>query len=247
MYNFFVNVGLYFSLLKGVFVKFKKRKIYFNRILNEIEVLGLSSLFIVVIVSVFMGAVVTIQTGIQFDTPLLPIEYIGYVARESIVLEFAPTFISLILAGKIGSSIASEIGTMRVTEQIDALEVMGINAKSYIILPKIIACLLFFPVLVILSMLVGILGGLFAGSLTDLLSVQDFIQGLQMWPYPFHVFYALIKTIFFAFIISTVSSFFGFYAKGGALGVGKSSTKAVVVSCVVILIFNFLLTQIMLG
>ena len=186
MYNFFVTIGLYFALLKGVFVKVKKKRIYLFRIINEVEVLGLSSLFIVMIVSVFMGAVVTIQTGIQFETPLLPIEYIGYVARESIVLEFAPTFICLILAGKIGSSISSEIGTMRVTEQIDALEVMGVNAKSYIILPKVIACVFFFPVLVIISMLVGILGGLVAGSLTDLLSVQDFIQGLQMWPYPFH-------------------------------------------------------------
>jgi phospholipid/cholesterol/gamma-HCH transport system permease protein len=241
------NIGLYISLLNQVFKKPENKKVYVKRVIDEIISLGVNSLAIVSIISLFMGAVVAIQTGLQLSNPFIPKYLIGFATRESLILEFSPTMIALILAGKVGSSISSEIGTMRTSEQIDALEIMGVNSASFIIQPKIIASVLFFPFLVILSMVIGIIGGFLASKLGGLISDADFITGLHYAFVPFYILYAIIKTLFFAFIISTVSSFFGYYTKGGALEVGKSSTKAVVYSSVLILLLNFIITQIMLS
>ena len=240
------HIGRYFQMLYQVFSRPEKQAVYWKKIIYEMYQLGYNSLAIVAIISIFMGAVVAIQTGLQFDSPFIPKYLIGYATRESLILEFSPTMIALILAGKVGSSIASEIGTMRVTEQIDALEIMGINSQAFIIQPKIVAAVLFFPFLVIISMSIGMLGGYLAGVVGGLLSHNEFVYGLNYWFEPFHISYAMVKTLFFAFVISSVSAYFGYFTEGGALDVGKSSTKAVVYSSIVILIINFTLTQLML-
>jgi phospholipid/cholesterol/gamma-HCH transport system permease protein len=241
------NIGKYFSLLKQVFSKPENSRVYFKKVVAEMVNLGVNSLAIVSIISLFMGAVVTIQTGLQLSNPFIPKYLIGYATRESLILEFSPTMIALILAGKVGSSIASEIGTMRVSEQIDALEIMGINSSSFIIQPKIIASVFFFPFLVILSMGIGMFGGFLAATLGGIISKAEFLYGLSYWFEPYYIFYALVKTVFFAFAISSISSYFGYFTKGGALAVGKSSTKAVVYSSIVVLIINFIITQLMLS
>lgn len=193
-----------------------------------------------------MGSVVTMQTGHNMDSPLLPAYTLGFVSRSSIVLEFSPTIMSLILAGKVGSNIASEIGTMRTTEQIDALEIMGVNSLTYLVLPKMIGAMFFFPILIIISIGLGLLGGAFAVYITGFASLENYIFGLRAFFEPYDLFYALTKSVFFAFIITSVSSFYGYYTKGGSIDVGRSSTEAVVTSSIVILIVNLLLTQIML-
>ncbi|MEO9258316.1 MAG: ABC transporter permease [Crocinitomicaceae bacterium] len=240
------NIGKYFIMLRYVFSRPEKFKIYKNRIFDEIEIIGLNSIPIVSLLSVFMGAVITLQTAANMDTPLLPVETIGFITRQSTILEFSPTIISLILAGKIGSNIASEIGTMRVTEQIDALEIMGVNSLGYLVLPKIIASFLSFPILIIYSMMLSLVGGLLAGVQSGLCSQSDYVKGLRYYFHASDVTYGLVKTFFFAFLITTISSFYGYYVKGGALDVGASSTKAVVYSSIAILLTNFVLTQIML-
>jgi phospholipid/cholesterol/gamma-HCH transport system permease protein len=193
-----------------------------------------------------MGAVVTIQATLNLVNPLLPSYLIGLATRDSLILEFSPTMIALILAGKVGSNVASEIGSMRVTEQIDALEIMGVNSANFLILPKIIAAMFFFPVLVIISMGIGMFGG-WLGSISVDVTTADFLEGLKYEFIPFYVTYALTKTVVFAFIITTVSSYYGYFTKGGALEVGVSSTKAVVYSSIVVLIFNFILTKLLLA
>jgi len=241
------DLGAYLLLMRRVFFKPEKKHIYYSQILIEIEFLGLQSLGIVVFISLFMGAVVTIQTAFNIDSPLIPTYTIGYATRQSMILEFAPTIISLILAGKVGSRIASEIGTMRVTEQIDALEIMGINSASYLILPKIVAALIVNPVLIIFSMFVSIFGGYMVGIITGLVPSWEFIYGVQYQFQGYDVFYALIKTVVFAFIITSISGYFGYNTKGGALEVGQASTKAVVQSSVFIILFNLILTQLLLA
>lgn len=243
----FYHVGRYFMLTASVLQRPEKLSVYRRQILVEMDHLGLNSLGIVAIVSVFMGAVVTIQTAFNTDHPLLPAYAIGFATRQAIILEFSPTVISLILAGKVGSRIASEIGTMRVTEQIDALEIMGVNAASYLILPKIIACLIINPMLVVISMFLGIYGGWMASAITDVVPLNNFVYGIIFEFSGFDVFYAIIKTLVFAFIIATVSGYYGFYTKGGALEVGHSSTSAVVFSSINIILFNLILTQILLA
>jgi phospholipid/cholesterol/gamma-HCH transport system permease protein len=218
----------------------------FNKQLTlELEKIGLNSIGIVVFISFFVGGVVSIQTALNLQNPLLPKYLIGLASRDSLILEFSPTMISLILAGKVGSSIASEIGSMRVSEQIDALEIMGVNSASFLILPKIMASLFFFPFLVILSMSIGMIGA-WVGALSVNVTTSDFIYGLKYEFVPFYVTYSIIKTIVFAFIVSSVSSYFGYHAKGGAMAVGRSSTEAVVYSSIVILVFNFILTKLIL-
>jgi phospholipid/cholesterol/gamma-HCH transport system permease protein len=208
--------------------------------------LGVSSIGLVVLLSIFMGAVICLQTATNLDNPLVPMSLVGYATRESIILELAPTMLSLILAGKVGSSIASELGTMRVTEQIDALDIMGVNSASYLILPKLISALIFFPFLIIISMCLGIFGGYLVSAGTGILDLQDYMDGIHMEFKVFHIYYALIKTLFFAAIITTVSAYYGYTVRGGSLAVGKNSTKGVVGSSILILIFNYLLTQILL-
>jgi phospholipid/cholesterol/gamma-HCH transport system permease protein len=213
----------------------------------EMEKLGLASVGIVAIISVFMGAVLAIQMAFNIDTPLIPSYTIGYVTRQSVELEFAPTIISLILAGKVGSRIASEIGTMRVTEQIDALEIMGINPATFLILPKIVASMIINPFLIMMSMLLAVGGGWLAGIFTGLFPSAEYIYGIQSFFHLYDIFYALTKTVVFAFIIASVSAYNGYYTKGGALEVGEASTNGVVYSSIAIIFMNLILTQILLA
>jgi phospholipid/cholesterol/gamma-HCH transport system permease protein len=229
-----------------VFSRPQKGTIFWKQLFIEFDSLGLASIGIVVFISLFMGAVVAIQTAYNIDSPLIPMSMVGFTTRQSVILEFSPTVISLILAGKVGSRIASEIGTMRVTEQIDALEIMGVNSANYLIFPKITAAMLINPILIILSMWMGILGGWFAMIATGLVTTNDYIEGIRVDFEGFTIFYSLIKTIVFAYIISSVSGFFGYETRGGALEVGQASTQAVVVSSVLIILFNLVLTQLLL-
>ena len=240
------NLGSYLILMRTVLVRPDKGLIFRRQLVSEIQNLGLDSLGIVAIISIFMGAVVTIQTAYNIDSPLIPLTMIGFTARQSVILEFAPTIISLILAGKVGSRIASEIGTMRVTQQIDALEVMGINASNFLILPKILASVLFNPVLIVMSIGLSLFGGWLVAILTQLYTTYDYISGLRLNFDGFTVFYALIKTVVFAFIIASVSGYQGYRINGGALEVGQASTRAVVHSSISIIVFNLLLTQLLL-
>lgn len=240
------SIGKYVGMLKRVFSRPERFRVYYSRTLDEMITIGINSIGIVFILSFFIGAVIVIQTASNMDSPLLPKYTIGYITRSSTILEFSPTIISLILAGKVGSNIASEIGTMRVTEQIDALEIMGVNSLSYLVLPKILAAVLFFPFLIILSMGLSLIGGYAAIYFSELASVEEYIFGIRAFFKPSDITYALVKTGVFAFIITSVSSFFGYYTKGGALAVGKSSTEAVVWSSINILLANFVLTQLIL-
>ncbi len=242
----FFHIGRYFALIAKVLSRPEKGRIYIKQIFKEIDALGLNSLGIVIIISFFLGAVITIQTAYNFENPLIPLYLIGLTARDSMLLEFSSTIVGLILAGKVGSNVASEIGTMRVTEQIDALEIMGINSASYLILPKICGLVLFAPVLFITSNFVGIIGGWVAGVGTGAVTSYDFIYGLHYAFNPFYITYSFVKCLVFAFIIISVSAYQGYYTIGGALEVGKSSTKAVVYSSILILVFNLIITQIML-
>lgn len=240
------HIGRYFMLLGEVFSKPERLSVYWKRTVEEMDLLGVKSLGIVSLLSLFMGAVITIQTTTNIDSPLIPQYVVGFTVRQSTILEFSPTIISLILAGKVGSTIAAEIGSMRVREQIDALDIMGVNSAGYLILPKIIATALINPFLIIISMFLSIFGGWLAGTLTNIISSSDYITGVQYDFDPYIVTYALIKTVVFAVIIATVSAYHGYYTKGGTREVGISSTKAVVYSDVVILIVNYLLTQLLL-
>lgn len=220
---------------------------YYHQTMKELVSLGINSIFIVLIISVFMGAAITLQTAYNTDNPIYPRYLIGLGCRDSIILEFSSTVVALILAGKVGSHIASEIGTMRVTEQIDALEIMGVNSISYLILPKIVATVFFNPFLTLMSIASGIFGGWLSVVSTGILSSEDFIYGIQYAFIPYYITYSLIKTVVFAFIISSVSGFFGYNVSGGSLEVGKASTQAVVYSCIMILLFNIILTQLLLS
>lgn len=240
------NIGKYFGLMKQTFSQPEKFKIYKERVFDEIELIGLNSLPIVAVLSVFMGAVIALQTASNMDSPFLPEYTIGYITRSSMILEFSPTIISLILAGKVGSNVASEIGTMRVTEQIDALDIMGVNSSSYLVLPKIIAAVTTFPILITFSMALGLVGGYIAIVSSGLSSHETYIYGIRAFFEPGNIVYALGKTVCFAFIIVSVSSFYGYFTKGGALDVGKSSTQAVVWSSIVLLVTNFFITQMFL-
>ncbi|MDE5707081.1 MAG: ABC transporter permease [Alistipes sp.] len=240
------QIGRYTLLMGKVFSRPEKISIYRRRIVREMEALGLDSIGLTAIISVFIGAVITLQMSINLESPFIPQYLIGYATRETMILEFSSTVVALILAGKVGSSIASEIGTMRITEQIDALEIMGVNSASYLILPKIVATVFFFPFLAILSILIGIAGGYAISVLTGIMIPDDYIEGLLYDFRPYSIVYTLIKMAFFAFIITSISAFFGYYAKGNSLEVGTASTRAVVASSIVIMIFNLILTQILL-
>lgn len=241
------EIGRYFLLMRRVFSKPEKGSIYYKQIIREIDSLGINSIGIVIIISVFMGAVITLQSRYNTESSFIPAYLIGLTARDSMLLEFSSTIVGLILAGKVGSNIASEIGTMRITEQIDALDVMGVNSACYLILPKVIAAVLFNPLLTLLSMGVGVFGGWLACVFTGALPSADYIYGIQYLFVPFYITYSLIKTVVFAIIITTVPAYFGYNVKGGALEVGHTSTKGVVVSSILILLFNLILTQLLLA
>jgi len=244
--NYIASIGNYFLMVWEVFKKPTKWSIMKSLILKEIDELVFGSLGIIIFISFFIGGVVTIQTALNLNNPIIPRSLIGFATRQSVILEFAPTFTSIIMAGKVGSYITSSIGTMRVTEQIDALEVMGVNSLNYLVFPKIIAMLIY-PFAIAIAMYVGISGGWIAGVFGGFTTSSDFITGLKLDFIPFHVTYSFIKSLVFALVIATIPSFHGYYMKGGALEVGKASTTSFVWTSVVIIILNYLLTQLLLG
>lgn len=244
---FLTAIGQYIIFLKKIFSRLEGSKILFPKILDEINDLGMSSIGFVSFISVFVGAVVTLQVAYNMENPLLPTYLIGLASRDSLILEFSPTMISLVLAGKIGSHIASSIGTMRVTEQIDALEVMGINSASFLVFPKICATIFINPFLIILSIALGLVGGWLAGNITGICPTEEYLLGIKYEFIPFNMAYAIIKTVIFAFIITTVCAFFGYNIKGGALEVGQASTKGVVYTSIFIIICNYFITHLLLN
>jgi len=240
------NIGLYFLMVKNIFRKPTKWSVMKHLILKDIDDLIIDSLGIVAFISFFVGGVITIQTALNITSPLIPKYLVGFATRQSILLEFAPTFISIIMAGKVGSFIASSIGTMRVTEQIDALEVMGINSLNYLVFPKVIALMLY-PFAISIAIFLGILGGMAACVYGGFSTLEDYITGVQLDFIPFHMVYAFIKTFIFAFLLATIPSFYGYYMKGGSLEVGKASTTAFVWTSVMIILLNYMITQMLLS
>ncbi len=240
------HIGEYILMLRLVFIKPTKGKVMRKLIFKDIQDLIIGSLGIVAFLSFFVGGVVSIQTALNIENPLIPKNLVGFATRQSVILEFAPTFMSIILAGKVGSFITSSIGTMRVTEQIDALEVMGINSVNYLVFPKIISMLLL-PIVINFSMFLGILGGYAATIYGGFSSSADFIEGIQLDFRPYHVVYAFIKTLIFAMVLATIPSYHGYYMKGGALEVGKAATVAFVWTSVVIIVLNYFITQMLLA
>jgi phospholipid/cholesterol/gamma-HCH transport system permease protein len=244
--KFFFHVGRYFYMLHRVFGRPERLRIYLRQLFSEMDGLGVNSVGIVVIISLFIGGIMTIQFAYSMSNPIYPTTLVGLGTRDTLILEFSSTMLALIMAGKIGSNITSEIGSMKVTEQIDSLEVMGINSASYLILPKIIAVVFIFPFLFILSVFCGLLGGLFTGPLVGVISVTDYLDGIQYLFEPYYITFSLIKSLFFGFLVASVPAYFGYYVQGGALEVGKASTKAVVNTNILILLFDLILTRLLL-
>ena len=242
----FSDIGQYLIMLGGMISRPENAKMYWKEFIHQCAEIGIGSLGIVVIISIFMGAVSTVQTAYQLVSPLIPLSVIAQVVRDTVILEFAPTLVCIVLAGVVGSKIASELGNMRVSEQIDALEIMGINTKTYLVLPKIIAALVVIPMLVVIAGVLGIWGGRLAGSMTNIIPPATYDQGLLESFSEYNVIFALYKAYTFAFILSSIPAFFGYYVKGGALEIGRASTKAVVVSCIMILCADYLLAALLL-
>ncbi|MFD2573334.1 MlaE family ABC transporter permease [Spirosoma soli] len=240
------RLGSYFIFLGTLFRNREKLRVYLSLILNECTSIGVGSVFIVALVNSFIGAVTCVQTAYNLTNPFVPKSIISLIVRDSSILELAPTLTCIVLAGKVGSNIASELGTMRITEQIDALEVMGINSSSYLVLPKVIAAMLMVPLLVIMAAFLSILGGYIAGVLSGVVTQEEYISGLRLDYKPFGVTFALIKTVVFAFLVSTISAYQGYNVQGGALEVGNASTAAVTNSCIAIVAADFILTQVLL-
>ncbi|MES2545428.1 MAG: ABC transporter permease [Bacteroidota bacterium] len=239
------QIGKYFLMWREIFKKPTKWSVMRTLIFKEVDDLIIGSLGIVAFIAFFVGGVVAIQTALNLTNPLIPKNLIGFATRQSIILEFAPTFISVIMAGKMGSFITSSIGTMRVTEQIDALEVMGVNSLNYLVFPKLIALLLY-PFVIGIAMFLGIMGGYVASVYGGFGNSVDFIEGIQLEFVPFHIAYAFIKTFIFSLLLATIPSFHGYYMKGGALEVGKASTVSFVWTSVLIILVNYILTQLLL-
>lgn len=244
--NFFTEFGRYLLLMKGMFSRPENGKMYWKEFMHQCSEIGIGSLGIVVIISFFMGAVSALQTAYQLTSPVIPKSTIAQIVRDTVILEFAPTLVCIVLAGVVGSKIASELGNMRVSEQIDALEIMGINTKTYLVLPKILAALMMIPLLIVLSMGLGILGGRVAGTASGILAPNVYDRGLLESFVPFNVFFALIKGYTFSFIISSIPAYYGYHVQGGSLEIGRASTKAVVVSCVAILFADYILAALLL-
>jgi phospholipid/cholesterol/gamma-HCH transport system permease protein len=244
--NFITHLGRYTIMLKGMIAKPENAKVYWKEFMLQCNDIGIGSIGIVSIVSVFMGAVSAVQTAYQLTSPLIPKTTIAQVVRDTVILEFSPTLVCIVLAGVVGSRIASELGNMRVSEQIDALEIMGINTKTYLVMPKIASALLMIPLLVVISMLLGIIGGRLAGNASGILSNSTFDRGLMENFNTFNIWFALIKAYTFAFIISSIPAYYGYHVTGGALEIGRASTKAVVVSCIMILLADYALAALLL-
>ena len=240
------QIGEYVLLILQAFKKPDKGYVFRRQLMFDFQRLGTESIGIVAIISIFTGAIIAIQMAYNIDSPFIPKSTIGFSTRQMLVLEISPTIVSMILAGKVGSRIASEIGTMRISEQIDALRVMGINPANYLILPKITAAMIYNPILIIFSIFLGVIGGWIAGTVTGLVPSADYLLGIREWFDPFTITYALIKTVVFAFIITSVSAYKGYYVKGGSVEVGQASTDAVVASSILIIFFDLILTQLLL-
>jgi phospholipid/cholesterol/gamma-HCH transport system permease protein len=240
------HFGKYLLFMGSLFTRSESPKILFNRTIDEAILIGINSIFIVAIVSTFIGAVTCVQISYNLNNAFIPRSTIGFMVREMTILELAPTITSIVLAGKVGSSIAGGLGTMQITEQVDALEVMGINSTSYLVFPKIVAALLVFPMLVVLAMFLSIAGGYVAGTVTGALTAQEFISGVREDFIPYNILFALIKSVVFAFLISSISSFRGYFTSGGALEVGAASTTAVTNSVIAVLIADFVCAQLLL-
>lgn len=240
------SFGRYWQFVWRVFSRPERLRVYAKRFVDEVTKLGIDSIPLVIVISIFIGAVITIQMQLNITSPLIPAYSVGLATRDIVLLEFSNSILCLILAGKVGSNIASEIGTMRVTEQIDALEIMGVNSACYLVLPKITAFIFFMPVLVILSIATAMVGGWFVAAFTDIIPVSRYVYGLQALFQEWYVWYGLIKSLFFAYIISSVAAYWGYCVKGGALEVGKASTNAVVSSSILILLFDVILTKLLL-
>jgi len=246
MMKFFEDVGRYIHMIRSMFSKPENWKMYWKEFMHQCSEIGIGSLGIVVIISVFMGAVSTVQTAYQLTTPLIPLETISQIVRDTVILEFAPTLVSIVLAGVIGSKIAGELGNMRVSEQIDALEIMGINTKAYLVMPKIVASLVVIPMLIVIAAVLGIWGGRLAGTMSGIISGTTFDRGLLENFIPYNVFFALSKAYTFAFLIASIPAYFGYHVSGGALEIGRASTKSVVVTCVTILFADYILAALLL-
>lgn len=246
MKTFFAHFGRLTLMVTGSFAQPENFKVYWKEFMEQCNDIGIRSLPIVLVISLFLGMVLTIQTAYQLISPLIPKKVVASIVRDSTILELSPTVICIVLAGVVGSKIASELGNMRVSEQIDALEIMGINTKTYLVLPKIIAALIMVPSLIIISISISIWGGYIAGMFSHILNKQEFYLGLTSGFLPYNLFFAMMKSIVFALIISIVPSYFGYYVKGGALEIGKASTTSVIVSCILILCADYGLSIIML-
>ena len=240
------EIGKYILMIGGMFTKPENWKMYWKEFMHQCSEIGIGSLGIVTIISFFIGAVSTIQTAYQLVSPLIPLSTISQIVRDTVILEFAPTLVSIVLAGVVGSKIAGELGNMRVSEQIDALEIMGINTKAYLVLPKILAAIVVIPMLIVIAMILGIWGGRIAGSMSGILSGDVFDKGLREGFNAYNVFFSLIKSYTFAYLISSIPAYYGYNVKGGALEIGRASTKAVVVSCIMILIADYVLSALLL-
>ena len=240
------SVGRYLLFLKMVFKRPEKWKLLWRQFINESDKLILSSIIIVGVISTFIGGVLVIQTASNLENPIIDKMYIGYMVRESLILEFCSTMIALILAGKMGSNIASEIGSMRITEQIDAMDMMGVNSAGFLVLPKIIAATLLSPLLMLLSLALGLLGGWIVVEATHIIPPPSYITGIKAFYNGFYIFYSCFKMSLFCFLISSISAFNGYYAYGGSLGVGRSSTQSIVTVSILILLFDLIVTQLML-
>lgn len=242
----FTEFGRYLLMIKGMFSRPENYKMYWKELMHQCSEIGIGSLGIVAIISVFIGGVSALQTAYQLVSPLIPLSTIAQIVRDTVILEFAPTLVCIVLAGVVGSKVASELGNMRVSEQIDALEIMGINPKAYLILPKIVASMIVIPLLVALSMALGIIGGRIAVVMSHLMSGTEFDKGLLENFLGYNVFFAMVKGYTFAYLISSIPAFYGYHVQGGALEIGRSSTKAVVVSCVAVLLADYILAALLL-
>ena len=244
--NFFVSIGKYMLFMKMVFRRPEKRKIFWRQFIIESDKLIISSILLVGVISLFIGGVLVIQTASNLENPIIDKMYIGYMVRESLILEFCSTMIALILAGKMGSNISSEIGSMRITEQIDAMDMMGVNSAGFLVLPKVTAATILSPLLMLFSLALGLVGGWVVVNATHIIPPPSYIIGIKAFYNGFYIFYSCFKISLFCFLISSIAAFNGYYAKGGSLGVGRSSTRAIVITSILILLFDLVVTQLML-
>lgn len=243
--DFLTHIGKFFLLMVRVFKKPERNSIYWRQLILEIDKLGIQSIGIVSVISVFMGGIITLQLTYNMVSPLMPDYIIGLGNRDTLILEFSSTVLSLMMAGKIGSNIATEIGSMRVTEQIDSMEIMGVNSASYLILPKIIAVVFMCPFLYVISVACGLFGGLITGTMSGNITADTYLNGIRTMFVPFYVSFSIIKILFFGFLIATVPAYLGYYVQGGALEVGRASTRSVVSTSILILFFDLVLTQLL--